>query len=495
MDAMWTVFSLQLLLTMIFKTNNCLTITKTATITRYTPNFKDNGATVITLDAYEWPDRWLLYSNRGCELQLTLNSSWGFHPTENTTLTIEVYADTDTGYSTQFHYLMLAFTQTHTKYFTTRISLNESNDDHRIYPLCQSIQPYDQTYATGNVRTIVDAYSNTLSQFGKASLDADNDYFNPLLAVNERHVEAPLTFILFNNPMDNYLLFTYTNPNAIARSCGYVKMDSNKEMNIYFAADSVYSYVDINSIHITHTYEFTTNNPTMIPTSNPTVHPTINPTIYPTINPTIIPTNYPTFVPITINPTINPSINPTKTPTMTPSLNPTQYTNIPSNIPTVTPTEYPTMNPSFIPTNNPIHPQSVVDDITTTLVNNDINANNKNKGENTTLYILIGSISGLLCIIIILIVIIVFKVRKNRNEKNVNMVQHETKQSKNNITEMITKPDFDEHEGHNEYDNDDMYDKVHSIDSLEMVTPKNDIGEGNNIVEYDEAMNTISNPQ
>eukprot|EP01084_Bolivina_argentea_P182582 315161_1 len=183
-----------------------LIITKTATIDPNTPNLQNNGATIIELDvetSYSNPTEWRLYNpnnNNGFHLQLNLDSSWGFHISEDSNLTIEVNADKNTIASTQYNELIVAFTQTNSnKFFTTKISIDQIFD-HRFYPPCILPPLYNGQIVNGDVKQIVDIENNGYDRYYKATSDGENWTYGPFLESADRNVEPPLTFMFFYSP-------------------------------------------------------------------------------------------------------------------------------------------------------------------------------------------------------------------------------------------------------------------------------------------------------
>ena len=471
--------------------SNSLSIFKTATLTPINPS--DNGANITLSGGTNiYNNAWELYDgtdNIGVQLILTLDSSWGFHSNQVSTLILEVNADTNTQIDYGYHDLVVAFTQSPytSSYFATRISMDLS-DDHAMYPDTSWTQPtYPSSYANGDVQAWIDCVCNGYDRWVKVTKNTNTfDWYLPAEPVGSRSVTSPLTFTLENHPKANYMTYSYWNPGASSRSCGYAALQGDKGMKVYFAGSWVYDSIDIASITVTLTYNIT-DNPTVIPTIDPTSNPTLDPTVttHPTSDPTIIPTKQPSSLP-----SVLPSIDPTNDPTLDPTLYPTiQPSNIPSfspsKMPSFTPTEItsnPSISPTMRPTNNPSDPQGNVEESTSFEENGgvDFNGNESEKQNNNdnTLYMVIGSIIGGFLLIVVVLCIVFTKRKKTAIMKQeqlakMNSISQSSANSPqadgNKITEMVIKTDIDLN------DNDDgIYDNVGSVDSNKIITPRSD---------------------
>eukprot|EP01083_Nonionella_stella_P304361 1057265_1 len=382
------------------------------------PNHESEGSVNLSKlkDVTTNADSWTITASNQCgmHMKIALGVEFAFHPTETTTLSMDIGSKSDIDNDE----LMITFGQTASNsYFGLYLALDGKND-HKIYPgsqqnpggYCDSTNPYEQSYADGDAQELALTVSCGGPKFNERMLAIMGGKQAFVTAAN---IQFPLTLILENHPgTGGYLLFTYMDRGTSPVSCGYVQMLADTTMDIYLAADDNDNSVEITYINITREYQSPidpstnlsdnpsgnpTNNPTKIPTIHPTKNPSTNPTMYTINNPTNNPTNNPstTTNPATNNPTTNPSMYPIKAPTMNPTQSPT---NNPTNGPAPNPSQStslssnPTDDPfaavSVAPSANPISTdaplstsRSVYDGITSTSVTNIVTSNSETKHQ------------------------------------------------------------------------------------------------------------------
>lgn len=419
-------------------------------------NSSYSGTSVLSLNnQFDWTDtprpEWLLTADgttptKGFQLQLSLDESWGFHLTENTTLTFQIEFNTNTGSIwTSYNDLLIAFTQEpYISFFATRIvntwrqSYNPS--DHAIYPSSSwSGLNHDKSYlASGDVELLVNnnEYSSRLTGLtippnGGSALN-NWQWYHPNIYNGFPYSTSPLTIKLENSPSTQEMIYTYFSALTVdiqnIRSCRYYDMNPDKAMKIFFVGDGHLDTIDIEAIKVSLEYVITDN-----PTNNPSVDPTSVPSIQPAES-----TDDPTHIP-TMIPSLNPSVPPTAS------------SDTPSNSPTSGPSIDPTSNPTIQPTNNPTKPQGWVNDITTT---NDRTGNNlekqnedaSNDADNLILYIVIALIVAVVFIIILYTLYRKYLHRERmegeRKLSKLNSVS-QTLPSPNTMTEMVNKSVID----------------------------------------------------
>ena len=195
-------------------------------------------------------------------MKLSLNESWSFNRTHKTTVKIEIQSDSAIGDA--YRDLLVSFSQLNRSYISSIIQI-DTTDDHLIYPQCQ-IYPNKQEIANGDINKILQNGSDRIQQ----ALHNTTHYMQPY--DSSPNVAYPLTYILQNDPLDNCLSFTYTNPNATARTCSYTQLEANAPLDIYFAVAEQAHQFDILSFSITHWVDIPTPSPTEQPTDVPTAN-------------------------------------------------------------------------------------------------------------------------------------------------------------------------------------------------------------------------------
>ena len=207
----------------ILRPHHSLTITKNAFLNENI--LQQNGATITKYAGIVDCTNaicWALYADdvgeQDFHLKLALNSSWGFHPAEPTTLKIEIRYNKNTNWCcNNGHDLVVVFSQSGTnKYFANLMHINTNDGDHGMYPqwtLTNEFQPYPD-YETGDVESLVAPYTEYYDRWYKLTKGSAYYTYYPPRSSNERNVQSPLTFTLQNYP-SNYMLYSYTNPGIL----------------------------------------------------------------------------------------------------------------------------------------------------------------------------------------------------------------------------------------------------------------------------------------
>ena len=445
-------------------------------------NLSSNGVSTTLLRSIDFTNnprpKWLLHNTgknaTGFQLQLSLDESWAFSSTQNTTLTLEIEASPNTDAPwPNYHDLLVVFTQDpYNSFFATRITMiyrsHNNPPDHAIYPATDWDDGNGgKSYLrAGSAESLVeiDYYSRLTSLTNGVN---DNQWYSPVIYNGYPWATSPLTLKLENSPQTQELIYTYWSAHdgeSRARTCRYYDIDGDKAMKIFFAGDGIYDSVDIESIRVILEYSIT-ESPTKPPTAT-----TYNPTTDPTSNPSQVPSRAPT-----VDPTSVPSKSPTNQPSISPSLNP-------SISPTVS-TNTPTFVPTFDPTMDPTKPQGgVKEDLTTT--NDAYTDGPKQSGsrnlDNITMYIVIGSVVS----IVILVVFILFikKLCSTYTDKlsNINLKPVPVPQSPSSVghhamTQMVIQEAHGDSRGveieTRVDDEEKIYDEVGSVDSVGILTP------------------------
>ena len=265
-------------------------------------------------------------TNNDYDIKLSLDQSWGFVSTVNSTiiLTLDGYTpnperDTD---------FMIVFSVGDLQYLSYFTHLDQQNSKNRIYASMSTLQ----TMAPVS-QWIID--SIPLQRYDRISNN------NQWLTVPWRkQVLWPLKFIITNDPINNKCYFEFYHNETVSLAQQWTLDGSfvaNQNMDVYIMGDSRHEQFTISSLNIQLIHELV---PTQTTTNDPTPAPSHNPTSAPTNDPTLSPTNNPIS-----SPTMNPTPSPTNIPTSDPTTNPIPS---PTNNPTPSPT--PTANPTLIPT-------------------------------------------------------------------------------------------------------------------------------------------------
>ena len=131
-----------------------------------------------------------------------------------------------------------------------------------LYRSCDN-KLYSQTFATGNIEKIV-ANETTSTRTRKYKTGGSRYQLIPSnFNSNDPKISYPLTFILENNPIENYLLFTYTNPDPDIPdtyihydSCGFTPaINHDTPFTVLFAAEDAREDFNITYINIERYYK------------------------------------------------------------------------------------------------------------------------------------------------------------------------------------------------------------------------------------------------
>eukprot|EP01084_Bolivina_argentea_P311315 538867_1 len=237
------------------------------------PNMNStNGATVTLMkDTITNNDKWNLNptDNLGWHIKITLDSSWGFHSTKDSRITLIINSDSSTSPP-----LLLAFI-TNDEFFTLRMFMDNSVND-QISPDCTGSNVWP--HVTTNIENIITDNSVT-----RASQVLMNDYSN-FLPTNLGNVvwEYPMQFLLQNSPTFDNINFTshasHDMNEPFKHNCVFnTAFAFNIGLQIYISGDigQSYSFKSFTLIYEYNMTPFPTNNPSINPTDNPTASPTI----------------------------------------------------------------------------------------------------------------------------------------------------------------------------------------------------------------------------
>ena len=202
-----------------------------------------NGATITVLaddtsctpDNADDDDCWSLEANtpgnHGFHLQLSLDDSWAFESTANTTLKIEIRFNCNTLLNKGSD-MVMAFTSTDsTQYFANLLAVGRTTNDYDdMYPLCSTPPAYSR-YTTGNVVNLVDNYSKDQTRWEKIAGDQtiDNN------AINQCNTTTSDTLMLtLENHPKSHMTYSYEKPGSDPVDCAFAT--STGISNIYFGS-------------------------------------------------------------------------------------------------------------------------------------------------------------------------------------------------------------------------------------------------------------------
>ena len=295
-----------------------------------TVNRFENGASITDLNASNMDpniNEWDIdvADEIGFFLEISLDSSWGFHPNQKSMIQLTIHGRNDNPNDAE---LLVAFSVNSNKYLGVCINpLNTASN--RITPLCdKSLDPSSTPLSTGDIKADV-AFDNGMKRFDKLSENWVK--YDKNQKFHGYPNQWPFIFTLTNDPMNNNAFMKLENPSWIesgwSQECGFESFPTNQGLQILISPDDPGEQFTLTQFDITYSYDLTadpTTNPTKMPTAIPTFDPSQNPTMDPTSNPTIYPTQAPTDTP-SLLPSRNPSVQPTSMPTDDPTHGQSDY--------------------------------------------------------------------------------------------------------------------------------------------------------------------------
>eukprot|EP01084_Bolivina_argentea_P161783 281593_1 len=124
-----------------------------------------------------------------------------------------------------------------------------------------------------SVNTGTDSGGSRLGNAANGNIEQYTDMLPPNYGTV--HNEWPLIFTMINNPIDNYVTFTYSNPSMITeqyQSCGFSPSFTPLQgLDLFIAAEGINEQFNISSFDVLYTM-----NATFAPTLQPTQMPTDN---------------------------------------------------------------------------------------------------------------------------------------------------------------------------------------------------------------------------
>ena len=257
------------------------------------------GATIETKNynsISKQDDNWYIKTNDedGFALHLSLNNSWGFHPT--LVSSIQIVINGTTSYNKHRIYepydaldanALIAFSVNDAEYISTYIRL-ENHYKNRIYPECShALHTSGVTpLAKGNI--LERAYNDSVPLMTRKEKvlggikdgfewvdewGGEYNYGYPF--GNRANNTFPLIFTLVNDPYYGNSMITLSNPiwhsMYVDTFCIYSAFEADQGLDVYIAGDAVGEILAISSIGVTYTYDDDDTDgfePTVAPTDN-----------------------------------------------------------------------------------------------------------------------------------------------------------------------------------------------------------------------------------
>jgi len=231
-----------------------------------TPNkLEDSGAVITALaddTACEAPDSdesscWTLVAdtpgNRNFHLKLSLDDSWAFQSSGNTTLRIELMFHCEAALNFVSSDLVVAFTRSDTdQYFANLVTMGSStNDADDMYPQC-SASPPSSPYANGDPESLVGVYSTSKETrwqklTADGGIDDDDDAASTVHECTSTFSQKnTLMLTLSNHPATNHMTYSFKKPDAEEVECYFAA--SRGISDIYFAMNDYYGQKDLLNI-------------------------------------------------------------------------------------------------------------------------------------------------------------------------------------------------------------------------------------------------------
>ena len=207
---------------------------------------------------------------RGYHLEISLDNSWGFHPTKPSTISITMHSDTNLNSQSDLD-LIATFSVNSNQYFSYFIALDERNPN-QIYPECIDANPPTQSIANGDVKSCVE--SSYCSSAGCSERDckalggSNHDTVFPSNTANNKDNAFPMTIALENDPIsgESYTRISTPSWNEWTQGCGFGEaFATNSGLQIYLALDDDGEQLQFQEFYITYSYD--TDSPTTEPTS------------------------------------------------------------------------------------------------------------------------------------------------------------------------------------------------------------------------------------
>eukprot|EP01083_Nonionella_stella_P081098 223226_1 len=313
-----------------------------------------SGITVNTgPGATVFEDQWNInvVSQQGSDLNIVMDSRWGFHPLFPSSIQLYIQGITSNEtYQTDGEILFVF--NVNQQYFAQMISIDERKSSYKECPnsntqlitrdvtemLSASVPDRYHRYCKNAINTPRNEATDNWDNVGTSSVS----YKQP--------AQWPMWLTITNDPISNTVTYGWSDAlNGLNKvsSTFTSSFITSRGMNIFISGESPNEDFVISSVDVTYRYDVTTDHPTPFPSSSPTHKPSNKPTQDPT---TSLPTRSPTAKP-SAPPTSRPSVSPTSAPSWSPTIvgetrSPT--TNAPSFAPSIRDTVAPIQRTEFV---------------------------------------------------------------------------------------------------------------------------------------------------
>ena len=171
---------------------------------------------------------------QGYHLEIDLDSSWGFHPSTESTITFSMYSPTSLNVNDLD--LFVTFSVNSHQFITPWFHLDNQMAN-EIYPTCissQSFGAYDVKSCVDQTECVPGCTSRDCKALGQAE-DLEGD----ILPSNDAYPNAfPMKLEITNNPNTDTASFSVTTPSwgTFTQGCDYAEsFDTNSGLQIYLA--------------------------------------------------------------------------------------------------------------------------------------------------------------------------------------------------------------------------------------------------------------------
>merc|ERR1719461_523123 len=236
----------------------------------------------------------------GVDMQIKLDSTWGFDANYPSTLQLYIQGATSTQTYNDDGEILFMFA-VGDNYFAQMISLDRRKSTYKECP--RSFEPLINRNLDEMIGSVSpDRYHRFCKNAVSVAINDALDEWDNVSSFYKQSAQWPMTITITNDPLANTTSYTWTDsmiiPNKV--SSHYTSaIAANEGISIYLSGESPNEDFQIFSIDAIYQYTHIptatpTNAPTMEPSPYPSFHPTVSPTLHPTNGPSIYPTAYPT---------------------------------------------------------------------------------------------------------------------------------------------------------------------------------------------------------
>lgn len=232
---------------------------KSVDLTPSTTNTNNASITIANSDCTVSNNQWNIKvtntgGQQGYHLEINLDSSWGFHPSNESTITFAMYSPTSLNVADLD--LFVTFSVNSHQFITPWFHLDNKTVN-EIYPTCipsQSFGAYDVKSCVDQMECDPGCTSRDCKALGRAE-DLEGDIF----PTNAAYPNAfPMKLSITNNPITNTASFRVTTPSwgRFTQGCDYAEsFDTNAGLQIYLALQKPGEEIRFDKFIIDYFYE------------------------------------------------------------------------------------------------------------------------------------------------------------------------------------------------------------------------------------------------